>query len=121
MIRIIRGRATGKTTELLEFAAAHGCDILTATAPMADYILMLAEERGLPGPVNRRKAPGKPLSIGGIRIFTVHDILSCRDGRSRFFLRPILVDELDAVLSMLLPGMQIAGYSVTVRDEEVGS
>ena len=116
MKRIIRGRNTRKTTDLLEYAREHGCDILTGTAAMADCVLMLAMERGLPGPVNRRKAPGRPISIGGIRIFTVHDVLACKEGRSRFFLRPVLIDELEIVLQMLLPNVPIVGYSISIKD-----
>lgn len=112
MLHVFLPRGAGKTTRLLTKAVADGCDILVANRCQADCVLVTAEERGIPGEIIRYYRG--PSSIGDVRIFTPED-LKYRDGDPGRW-RPILIDELDLVLPMLLGGRLCAGYSVTYPD-----
>lgn len=60
---------------------------------------------------SRVRRPCEPLQAGPVRIYSAHDLIGCREGRS--FRKPILIDELDAFLQRCVPQVQIAGYSIT--------
>lgn len=102
-------RASGKTTKLIEYAIKHECDILVATNTMAESVLETAVYMGVKGQVKRNRNHG-PISIGELRILIPCD-LARLDG---VFLepRPILIDEMDAVIERLC-NRPVAGYSVT--------
>lgn len=57
-----------------------------------------------------------PISFGDVRIFVVSEIQrGLYDGLDKS--RPVLIDDLDAVLYRLFPRMNIVGFSITDDSE----
>jgi predicted ATPase len=78
---IIKPRGLGKTSDLIRLAAENDIPILTATN--SEYILNIARNKGY-----------------NITVFTINDLKSNKQrGRN---IREMYVDEVDAVLNMLL-------------------
>ena len=105
-------RLSGKTTQIIKSALENHCDILVATSTMAVSVLATAIWMGIPGKVNRNRARG-PLSVGDLKILIPAD-LERRDGL-RPEQKPLLIDELDAVIGELCH-RRVIGYSVTYPD-----
>lgn len=78
---IIKPRGFGKTADLIRLAAENDIPILTATN--SEYILNLAKSKGY-----------------NITVFTIHDLKTNKQRGKN--IKEIYVDEVDAVLNMLL-------------------
>lgn len=111
MIRIIEGRATGKTERLIRLAVENGYDIAAPTHEMAKIISYNAALMGLP--VTKDKVSGG-YRIGDTYILSVSDLV---DHSRRKPGRTVVIDELEKALRILLPRTNIAGY--TISDDEL--
>lgn len=118
MIRIIGGRATGKTQRLIALAVEKHYDIMAPSISMAESIAATAQRMGLPVKVKRLN--GLEIRIGDINVILPRAAQgqTRRDGELFMLERAIVIDELDHVLAALFPRATIAGY--TISDSEPG-
>lgn len=118
MIRIIGGRASGKTQKLIALAMEKHYDIMAPSVPMAESIAFTARAMGLPVKVSRKN--GLDIRIGDINVVLPRAAQSQtrRDGEPFMLEKAIVIDELDRLLAALFPRATIAGY--TISDSEPG-
>ena len=92
MVEIVGGRATGKTTRLLQECAAHGGTLVSLYHKEYVYSLM------------------KELNIQGVPVITLAEFLSpnCVKQAQRYY-----VDEID----VLFRALGIAGYTRSIEQE----
>lgn len=119
MIHWFLPRRAGKTTKLISYAVAHGCDLLVASSMIAECVIDTALYMGVTGPVNRNRRRG-PYSVGDMQILTPDDLYypGRIEGRRRHE-RPLLIDEMDLVIEKLCR-REVVGYSATHPDPEWG-
>lgn len=95
MKKIIKPRASGKTTELIKMAEATNSYIVTFDRQRADYIFRFAEELGYK---------------------ILYPVAFADALHSKFrgsFVRNILIDDADAILAGLFPGMTVDAITMT--------
>ncbi len=119
MIHWFLPRRAGKTTKLISYAVAHGCDLLVASSMIAECVIDTALYMGVTGPVNRNRRLG-PYSVGDMHILTPDDLYypARIDGHWRRE-RPLLIDEMDLVIEKLCR-RKVVGYSATHPGPEFG-
>lgn len=119
MIHWFLPRRAGKTTKLISYAVAHGCDLLVASSMIAECVIDTALYMGVTGPVNRNRRRG-PYSVGDMHILTPDDLYyPVRIDGHRRRERPLLIDEMDLVIEKLCR-REVVGYSATYPDPECG-
>lgn len=99
MKKIVKPSASGKTTELIKMAEATGAYIIVSNQKRAHDLFMFAESLGykIPYPVPFEQ---------------------CRRVK-RTFVKNILIDDADELLSMLFPGMTIDAITMTEEPNEI--
>lgn len=98
MKKIVKPRASGKTTELIRLSEATGAYIIVSNQKRAHDLFVFAESLGykIPYPV--------PFE-------------HCRRTKGSF-VKNILIDDADDLLSILFPGMIIDAITMTESEEE---
>ena len=115
MIRIIGGRNNGKTTALIRQAVEKSYDIVAPTSAIATCIADTARWMGFPV---RMDSKTNRFMIGEIYILIAHDLLMIDGVRRK---RDVVIDELELAMRSFLPGITVAGYTISVDDELQGS
>ena len=98
MKKIVKSRASGKTTELIRLSEATGAYIIVSNQKRAHDLFVFAESLGykIPYPVPFEQ---------------------CRRTKGSF-VKNILIDDADGLLQSLFPGMTIDVITMTESEEE---
>lgn len=101
MIKIIKPRQSGKTSELIRLSENRGEYIAVATKKRAECLFQQARKM-------KAKIP-YPVTLGEV----------ARGGIDRRHIRNILIDDADAVLKEAFPGVQIDVITMTDTDADI--
>ena len=115
MIRIVGGRNIGKTTALIRQAVEKSYDIVAPTSAIATCIADTARWMGFPV---RMDSKTNRFMIGEIYILIARDLLIIDGVRRK---RDVVIDELELAMRSFLPGITVAGYTISADDELQGS
>lgn len=93
-------RGSGKTTHLLKLASRYHCDIIVADQNRAHTIDLMARELKL-------RSPG---------LFTINDVMS---GKMRGRTNPVIFDDVQDCLQMMVLGQQLRGGVLGLSDTDI--